>query len=63
MKKTAPRPPKKLNAEWHRAHRMPKNPTPEARAAWHVAHAEACGCRQMPESVRRLIAEHGGGAE
>ena len=38
----------KLNAEWHRAHRMPKNPTEEQRLEWHAAHAEACGCRPVP---------------
>jgi hypothetical protein len=37
----------KINAEWHRANRMPKNPTMDQRVAWHVAHAKACGCREI----------------
>jgi hypothetical protein len=37
----------KINAEWHRANRMPKNPTMDQRIAWHVAHAKACGCREI----------------
>ncbi len=45
-----------LNAEWHRAHRMPKNPTTDQRRA-HEAH---CGCRPMPERLRALLATAGG---
>ena len=41
----------RLNAAWHHAHRMPKNPTLEQRIAWHLAHAQACACRPMPASV------------
>ncbi|MGE0159277.1 MAG: hypothetical protein AB7T31_07670 [Gemmatimonadales bacterium] len=39
--------PSKINAEWHRAHRMPKNPTPKQRLEWHLAHARACSCRAL----------------
>jgi len=41
-----------INAEWHRAHPMPKNPTLDQRVAWHVAHARNCGCREMPDKIR-----------
>lgn len=51
MKATDTRP--KLNREWHEQHRMPKNPTMEQRMAWHFAHAKACACRPIPESVLR----------
>jgi hypothetical protein len=34
-----------LNAEWHRQHKMPKNPTVQQRIDWHLAHLENCGCR------------------
>jgi hypothetical protein len=44
-----------INTEWHRQHRMPKNPTPQQRAAWHVEHAKFCACREKPESVRKQI--------
>jgi hypothetical protein len=37
----------KINAEWHRAHRMPKNATPQQRLQWHLAHAKACSCRPL----------------
>jgi hypothetical protein len=41
-----------INAAWHRANPMPKNPTLDQRIAWHVAHARNCGCREMPEKIR-----------
>ncbi len=41
-----------LNAEWHKQHRMPKNPTFEERMRWHVEHAKQCGCRPMPAKIR-----------
>lgn len=45
----------KLNKEWHQANRMPENPTMEQRIAWHIEHAKNCGCREMPESVKKAI--------
>lgn len=42
---------KKLNAEWHLAHPMPKNPTLAQRVAWHAEHQKHCGCRPPPKSV------------
>ncbi|MEZ5318733.1 MAG: hypothetical protein R2752_15145 [Vicinamibacterales bacterium] len=44
-----------LNATWHRAHPMPPKATLEQRVRWHIAHAKACGCRRMPESIRREV--------
>jgi hypothetical protein len=41
-----------LNKEWHRLHRMPPRATREQRIKWHVAHAQACGCREIPGSVK-----------
>ncbi len=53
----------RINAGWHRAHPMPRNPTREQRVEWHGAHAAACGCRPVPQSllldVRRLKAKRG----
>ena len=46
----------RLNAEWHNAHRMPRNATLDQRVAWHAEHAGACGCREMPESIARELA-------
>ncbi|MEW6036337.1 MAG: hypothetical protein AB1529_07015 [Candidatus Micrarchaeota archaeon] len=44
-----------VNKEWHLKNRMPKNATVEQRVKWHKGHARACACREMPESIRRLI--------
>lgn len=41
----------RMNTEWHNAHPMPENPTREQRAKWHFEHAEACGCRSVPQTV------------
>jgi len=43
---------RKINREWHAAHPMPERPTLEERLAWHEKHAAACGCREMPGTVR-----------
>lgn len=40
-----------MNADWHRAHPMPKNPTEAQRIVWHQEHAVACGCRPIPEKL------------
>jgi hypothetical protein len=42
----------KINKSWHEKHRMPKNATLEQRIQWHIAHAQHCTCRQMPESIK-----------
>lgn len=49
----------RINAEWHRAHPMPKNPSDEQRIEWHLAHVEACGCRGIPAGVLNLMAGRG----
>ncbi len=41
-----------LNKAWHRDHPMPPKATREQRIEWHAAHATACGCRAIPESIR-----------
>lgn len=40
---------------WHQANKMPENATLEQRIAWHVEHALHCGCREMPELIRKEI--------
>lgn len=49
----------RLNREWHLLHKMPPNPTLEERIDWHIQHAEHCGCREMPESIRRELEARG----
>jgi hypothetical protein len=40
---------------------MPKNPTAGQRIAWHLAHAQNCACRPIPQGVLALmrVAESG----
>ena len=45
----------KINKKWHELNPMPKNPTLEERIQWHVSHARACKCREMPESMVKEI--------
>ena len=49
----------KTNAEWHRAHPMPKNATLDQRIAWHLAHAANCGCRAIPEKLKAEMERRG----
>ncbi|HEX2899849.1 MAG TPA: hypothetical protein VHS96_09035 [Bacteroidia bacterium] len=44
----------KLNADWHRQHPMPLHANLDQRIAWHLAHVQACACRQIPA---KLMAE------
>ncbi|WP_439596886.1 hypothetical protein [Falsiroseomonas sp.] len=48
-----------MNRDWHAAHPMPKPATPGQRLAWHLEHAEACGCRGLPASVSAASARRG----
>lgn len=47
----------KINAEWHTAHRMPKNPTHDQRMAWHQEHSANCQCRELTPKLRRELEE------
>lgn len=49
----------KMNAEWHRVHVMPKNPTDRQRAEWHCEHALHCGCREITPSIAALLTAQG----
>jgi hypothetical protein len=44
-----------LNAEWHRAHPMPKRPTDEQRLEWHRGHVRNCGCRKPPPKLAAIL--------
>ena len=46
-----------INAEWHRAHRMPEDPTLEQRLEWHHEHARHCDCRKPPPKLAALLAQ------
>ncbi len=49
----------KINAAWHSANPMPTNPTLDQRIAWHVAHAKACGCREIAGKLRADMERRG----
>lgn len=49
----------KINAAWHQAHRMPKNPTLDQRIAWHLAHAQHCGCRAIDGKIKDEMMKRG----
>jgi hypothetical protein len=41
----------KVKADWHAKHRMPPKAALNQRVKWHLAHARACGCREIPKSI------------
>lgn len=41
-----------INAIWHKANRMPNNPTVEQRLHWHIEHEKHCTCRPLPEKLK-----------
>lgn len=45
----------KINAEWHKAHRMPKNPTLDQRVEWHLDHSKHCSCRKLEGPILEEI--------
>ena len=49
----------KINAEWHLANKMPKNAKFEERVKWHLAHAENCSCRPIPEKLKNEMIDKG----
>lgn len=46
---------RKINAEWHNANRMPRNPTHEQRMQWHLGHSQNCNCRQMTPKLEQEV--------
>lgn len=45
----------KINAEWHLANKMPKNPTLDQRIEWHMKHVENCQCRKPEGKILEEI--------
>jgi hypothetical protein len=50
---------KGINADWHRVHPMTKNPTLDQRITWHIGHARACGCREIPAKLGAEMKKRG----
>jgi hypothetical protein len=48
-----------MNAEWHDAHVLGKGAAMDARVAWHLAHVQECGCRDLPRTVREEVERRG----
>jgi len=48
-----------MNGAWHSKHPMPKRPTLAQRVDWHLAHAQACGCREIPKTVLAELRRRG----
>jgi hypothetical protein len=49
----------KLNAAWHQRNRMPPKANLEQRIEWHLAHARACACREIPKTVLAAVRARG----
>lgn len=45
----------KLNAAWHKKHRMPKNATDIERLRWHLEHQKQCACRPIPPRLAAMV--------
>ena len=48
-----------MNRQWHDTHIMPAKPTLQQRIDWHLEHAVQCGCRDIPDSIKRELAARG----
>lgn len=52
--------PMKINAEWHKKNKMPKNPTFEQRLKWHREHLKNCSCHPgIPKKLSEEIEMRG----
>lgn len=50
----------RINAEWHKANRMPARATLDERVAWHLAHLRACACRtDLPATILAELKRQG----
>jgi len=48
-----------LNAPWHKAHPMPKNPTIQQRIEWHLEHQKHCKCRTISGKLAEEMRKRG----
>ncbi|EMY70459.1 hypothetical protein [Leptospira vanthielii] len=49
----------KLNKEWHKEHKMPKNATFDERVHWHLEHQKHCQCAPIPQKLAEQMKEKG----
>lgn len=48
-----------INANWHKKHPMPKNPTLEQRLVWHQEHLKNCNCHPLTPKLREEFKKRG----
>ncbi len=48
-----------MNRTWHDEHRLNPAATLDERVEWHLEHAKLCGCRDMPDNIKQILAERG----
>ncbi|GCE76152.1 hypothetical protein [Cellulomonas biazotea] len=48
-----------MDAGWHDAHVLGQGAPMDARIAWHLEHAAACGCRAVPRTVVEELERRG----
>jgi len=48
-----------INREWHSKNKMPKNPTFEQRAKWHIEHTKNCRCRKISGKLAKEMKARG----
>ena len=50
----------KINSEWHKHNRLPKDASIEERVYWHLEHLKNCQCRKdMPEKLKLEMKKKG----
>jgi len=45
----------RVNAAWHKKHKMPQNPSDEERAYWHAQHAKHCDCWPVARYLQKIF--------
>ncbi|MEY4731232.1 MAG: hypothetical protein RL681_178 [Candidatus Parcubacteria bacterium] len=44
-----------INKAWHEKNKMPKDPKPDERMKWHIAHLKYCECYPVSEKLRKEL--------
>jgi hypothetical protein len=44
-----------MNKPWHSENKMPPKATLEQRIQWHREHQKHCACREVPQSLSKLL--------
>jgi hypothetical protein len=48
-----------INAKWHLANKMPKNPNLDQRIKWHLEHVKNCDCHPLDGKILEEIKKRG----